>query len=93
MKTYGEVIKEGRKKHELTMEQLARRCRTHKGYISGIENGKVAPPAAPMSKKLAKNLGISVTHLILLAHCEKAPKEVRAWIMRDMRPSLALITG
>jgi transcriptional regulator with XRE-family HTH domain len=59
------------------MEALARKLGTHKGYISGIESGKVSPPSVKVIKKYAKVLGQDVKHLVRIAWVDKAPKIIR----------------
>ena len=75
--TFGEFVRARRKMLELTLEQVARKAGSHKGYISGIESGKVRPPSARMVKRMAKALRLKVIPLLLMAYAEKAPKEIR----------------
>ena len=75
--TYGEMIHARRKELGLTLEQVARSIRSHKGYVSGIENGKVNPPSATITTRLSKALGLDLERLLIIGHAEKAPKKVR----------------
>ena len=75
------------------MEALARMLRTHKGYISSIESGKVNPPSVKVIKKFAKVLGQDVKHLVRIAWVDKAPEIIRedaerflAWCHEGMAP-------
>ncbi len=77
MERFGEVIRHARKKRGLTLEDLARKVRSHKGYVSGMENGKVNPGSAKFIAKLARALGFKSEDLILRAYVEKAPREIR----------------
>ena len=75
--TFGAVIRARRKQHGLTLEQVAKRSGTHKGYISGIESGKVSPPTWRMTQKFAKVLDLDALDLIELGWSEKAPSPIR----------------
>ena len=75
--TFGQVIRTRRKQHGLTIEQVAKRTGTHKGYISGIEGSKVNPPTWRMTQKLAKVLDLDALDLIELGWSEKAPGPIR----------------
>ena len=78
---FGPVIRRRRRQLELTMEAVGRKV-VHcgkplsKGYLSGIENGKVAPPTDAIVLKLARALGIPSERLLLLAHLDKLPAEL-----------------
>lgn len=71
--SFGSTIKDARLMRHLTLDALAKKVGTHKGYISGIELGKVNPPSPKMIEKLGKVLGLGVPTLLLLAWIEKAP--------------------
>ena len=83
--TYSEVIRTQRKAKGLTLEALAKRCGTFKGYISGIENARVAPPAVDLAVKLARALGVDADDLIELGWATKAPKRIRQRAMECIR--------
>lgn len=82
MKDFASVVKEARQEKRLSLQQLAGKLGTHKGYCSGFENRKVNPPSPKIIRKMAKLYGLDVLELLILAHIDKAPKEVRE-IMRD----------
>lgn len=77
MAQFGNLLYDLRKKRDLTLDAVARRAGTHKGYISGIERGKVNPPSPKFLKKFARILQYDYQELLVLAHLEKAPKEIR----------------
>lgn len=77
MNTFGQVIRARRKQLGLTLDQVARRAGTHKGYVSGLENLKLRPPAAKVAAKLAKVLDLDALDLIELGWAEKAPGPIR----------------
>lgn len=77
MQEFGELIRSLRKAKGLTLEDVARKVGTKKGYISGIENSKVNPPAPDKVRALAKVLGGDRILFLLLATIEKAPPETQ----------------
>ncbi len=78
---FGPLIKHRRREMDLTLSALCRKVvlrgrSISKGYLSGIENGKVAPPADPVVLKLATALGLSREGLLLIAHLDKLPEQL-----------------
>jgi transcriptional regulator with XRE-family HTH domain len=64
-----------------TLETVAKRIGSHKGYISGMRHQKVNPPSAKIVRKLCRIFGQTEeqTKLVLkLAWAEKAPIAIRA---------------
>lgn len=94
MERFGIILKKARKEQEWTLEKLANRLGTYKGYISGIESGKVPPPSIKFVAPMARILKLDARELSFLAWAEKAPKPVRtdatamfeSWIEED-RPT------
>lgn len=84
MKRFTTILKRARLARGWTLEDVARRTGSHKGYISGIENGRVAPPGARLLLKLADGYGLDGTELLLMALVEKAPKPVRGELRRRL---------
>jgi transcriptional regulator with XRE-family HTH domain len=80
MVTFGEFLKARRQMCELTLEELAQKIGSHKGYLSGIETGAVAPPSPKVIKLLAEALKTDATTLLLMGYAEKAPKEIKAFV-------------
>jgi transcriptional regulator with XRE-family HTH domain len=76
-KRFGTFLHARRKRCGLTLEVLAKACRSSKGYLSGIENGKVAPPRNGIVRMLAKALDLHEGVLRRVAVLEKLPPEVR----------------
>jgi DNA-binding XRE family transcriptional regulator len=74
---FGNLVRTLRKERGLTLEALARKIGTHKGYISGIEGGKVSPPSVKMIRKYAKALGQDPKPLVRIAWVDKAPEIIR----------------
>lgn len=59
------------------MDTLARKIGTAKGYISGVESGRVAPFSFKKIPKLGLVLGLDIEDLAILAWADKAPRIVR----------------
>lgn len=91
MNTFGKVLKRLRKLSGMTLEQVAKKIGSHKGYISGIENEKVNPPSVKFYKKIVRlfektaldRCGIVLTEedLAELAWASKAPKIIRERVL------------
>lgn len=81
-KTYGQIVRTRRRELGFTLEDIAGQIGIVKGYLSGIETGAVAPPAPEVTEELAATLRLDVKRLLMLAHAEKAPKQVRHAFVR-----------
>ncbi len=77
MSHFGSLIKDLRKQQSLTLEAVARKIGTHKGYVSGIENDKVNPPSVKIILRFAKLLDQDPKMLVRLAWVDKAPAIIR----------------
>ena len=77
MSHFGDLVRQLRKEKNLTLEAVARKVGTNKGYVSGIENGKVNPPSVKMIQKFAKLFGQNVRILVRLAWVDKAPEIIK----------------
>lgn len=82
MSRFGELIRTLRKGRGLTLEAVARAIGSNKGYVSGIETGKVNPPSAKVIRKLAKMFGQDDRSLLLMAWMDKAPEIIRRDLLR-----------
>lgn len=74
---FGRLLKTWRKERNMTLDQVAKKVGSHKGYISGVENGKVNPPAIGLIRKLAKVFSKDEKSLATLAYIDKAPALIR----------------
>jgi len=74
---FGDLVRKLRKEKGMTLETVAKKIGSHKGYVSGIENDKVNPPSVKIIKKYAKVLGLEARTLARLAWVDKAPEIVR----------------
>ena len=82
MSRFGILVKQLRRERSLTLEEVARKIGSHKGYVSGIENDKVNPPSVKIIQKYAKCFGQDARALERLAWVDKAP----AIIKKDAEP-------
>jgi transcriptional regulator with XRE-family HTH domain len=74
---FGDLVKKLRNEKGLTLEAVAKKIGSHKGYVSGIENHKVNPPSVVIIKKYAKLFGQDARTLARLAWVDKAPEILR----------------
>ena len=77
MSNFGELVKRLRKDRRLTLDQVARRIGSHKGYVSGIENGKVNPPSVKFIRKFARLFSHDEKEMVRIAFVDKAPRVIR----------------
>lgn len=84
MKRFGEYVKEARKLKGWTLQRLAWEIRSHKGYVSGIENDKVNPPSAKVIEKLCRKLDLPVAQMQAVAFIEKRPEAVSLDAMSEV---------
>jgi transcriptional regulator with XRE-family HTH domain len=74
---FGDLVKKLRKEKGLTLEAVAKKIGSHKGYVSGIENDKVNPPSVKIVRKFAKLFSQDARALARLAWVDKAPAILR----------------
>lgn len=86
-KPFGPLVKELRLSRKLNLEVVAKAVRSHRGYISGIENRKVPPPSPRFISRLALFFKVDEKDLLLLAYAEKAPKLIREYVMQALWPT------
>jgi HTH-type transcriptional regulator/antitoxin HipB len=60
----GEMLKEARRAAKLSQDELARRARTKKSYISRLENGKIDVQISTLFRIFEEGLGRSVGFVI-----------------------------
>lgn len=77
---FGSLLKKRRLDMGLTMEQMAGKIRTTKGYISGVENGHIPPFGPKKIPRAALVLGVDVEMAQMLAWADKAPKLIRSQV-------------
>ncbi len=84
MSNFGDLVKRLRKERGLTLEAVAKKIGSHKGYVSGIENDKVNPPSVKIIKKFAKLFTQDERTLVRIAWADKAPAIIREDAQRVM---------
>ena len=77
MSRFGDLVKRLRKDRSMTLEQVARKIQSHKGYVSGIENGKVNPPSVKFIRKFARIFQYDEKQMVRMAYVDKAPKLIK----------------
>ncbi|HEV3026494.1 MAG TPA: helix-turn-helix transcriptional regulator [Planctomycetota bacterium] len=80
MSRFGELMKGFRASDGLTLETVARKIGSQKGYVSGIENDKVNPPSVKIIAKFHKVFsahGMTLEDLVELAWADKAHEIIR----------------
>lgn len=77
MSNFGDLVKRLRKEKSLTLEAVAKKIGSHKGYVSGIENGKVNPPSVKIIRKFARLFTQDERTLVRMAWADKAPALIR----------------
>ena len=77
MSRFGDLVKRLRKDRGMTLEQVARKIQSHKGYVSGIENGKVNPPSVKFIRKFARIFQHDEKLMVRMAYVDKAPKMIK----------------
>jgi transcriptional regulator with XRE-family HTH domain len=94
---FGEWLRSCRRECGMTLQKVAAKCGTHKGYISGIETGAVSPPAEKLCLKLAKLFGFKAAEVVLMSWIDKAPPTarpfVKAFAYRLMEREAAQVRG
>ena len=77
MSHFGELVRKLRLEKGLTLEAVANKLGSHKGYVSGIETDKVNPPSVKLVKKFAKIFAQDAKRLVRLAWVDKAPDLIK----------------
>ena len=77
MSNFGDLVKRLRKEKGLTLEAVAKKIGSHKGYVSGIENAKVNPPSVKIIRKFARLFTQDERTLVRMAWADKAPPIIR----------------
>lgn len=82
MSNFGELLRRLRREQGYSLRTVARRLDTQKGYLSGIENGKVNPPSDRLVKRIADLYRQDERMLLRLAWADKAPTLIREDALR-----------
>lgn len=89
MTSFGHAVRARRMYYRMTLEKLAKRIGTHKGYVSMWENGKSSPPGTRFIKRIARALSMDLRQLMTLAYVSKAPAEIRSEIESRLSPMVS----
>ncbi len=84
MEKFGELLRRLRTEQGYTLDEVAQKIGTHKGYISGIETGSVNPPSVKFIRKIARLLRVEEKDLVMRAWVEKAPEVIREEVRRKV---------
>ena len=82
---FGEEVHSARKKAQITLEEVSRKCQAGKSYICGIELCKVSPPRPRITKKLCDILGLDYRRMLALRALALAPDDLG---LDDIRKAL-----
>jgi len=80
---FGKTLKENRMNTGLSLREFAGRVEISPGYLSDLENEKVAPPSEKLILEMAKTLGIERDELLRAA--EKVDPEVAEYVAQEPR--------
>lgn len=80
---FGKTLKEKRMDTGLSLREFAGRVGISPGYLSDLENEKVAPPSETVILDMAKALGVDKTELLKAA--EKVDPEVTEYVAQEPR--------
>ncbi len=84
MSNFGVLLRRLRKEHGWSLNTVAKKVGTQKGYLSGIENGKVNPPSPKLLRKFARIFEQDESALLRMAWADKAPELIREETLRMM---------
>jgi len=80
---FGKILKENRMNAGIGLREFAGRIAISPGYLSDLENEKVAPPSEKHILEMAKILGIDKDELLKAA--EKVDPEVSEYVAHEPR--------
>jgi repressor LexA len=79
MDTIGSKVRKQRRRLGLTLDELSGRTGISKPYLSLIETGRILnPPSDEKLSRLEQSLGIESGELLMQAHLQRTPRDVRA---------------
>jgi len=88
MNKFGEVIRALRLADKLDGQDLAKKVRIPRGYLSSIELGKANPPSLKILKRMQRafdHRGIQLADLVELAWADKSPELIHDRVMHKIR--------
>jgi transcriptional regulator with XRE-family HTH domain len=90
---FGRRLRDLRKKKGMTLEALAARIGSSKGYLSGIENEKVNPPTEKFVRKIARIFGQDEVDFLKLAYLDKIPRALQPELRKALGQEAAPAAG
>ena len=84
LRLLGAAIKQLRRKHRLTQEQVAQRSKIHYQFLGGIERG-TENPTLDVLGRIARALGVSLPELFSYTPDEVTPAQIRKRLMEAIR--------
>src|SRR5271170_3796832 len=79
MEPLGIKIRKQRRRLGLTLDELSGRTGISKPYLSLIETGRISnPPSDEKIRRLEQTLGFTSGELLMDAHLQRTPRDVRA---------------
>lgn len=73
MVRFGEIIRKARLAKGLSLGRAAKKSRTFKGYLSGIETGSHNPPSPRIIRSLCRTLDLDYDQMLARSVFEKLP--------------------
>jgi len=77
MSNFGDLLRRLRKEQGPTLQAVARKVGSHKGYVSGIENDRINPPWVKITGRIAKLFLQDERMLVRIAWADEAPALIR----------------
>ena len=84
LRLLGRGIKQLRRKHRLTQQELAKRCNIHYQFLGGIERG-TENPTLDVLGRIARALGVSLPELFSYTPDEVTPAQIRKRLIEAIR--------
>lgn len=90
---FGGLLRRLRQEQGLTLQEVAQRVGSYKGYIWEIERGRVNPPSPKFIRKFASLFRYDQNEMLRVAYLDKAPLSIRTQLKRAVRAgSTAAVT-
>jgi repressor LexA len=90
----GPKIRKQRRRLGLTLDELSGRTGISKPYLSLIETGRTSnPPSDEKIRRLEQTLGFTAGELLIEAHLQRTPRDVRAVFVKLLANGSTLETG
>jgi transcriptional regulator with XRE-family HTH domain len=84
LRLLGRGIKQLRRQHRLTQQELAQRCNIHYQFLGGIERG-TENPTLDVLGRIARALGVSLPELFSYTPNGVTPAQIRKRLIKAIR--------